>query len=60
MEYRQSLDRKYAIVRCREHVQLADMLLAGERAGASEFMLRHLASVSLEKTMLRAPPADQA
>ena len=60
MECRQPLDRRYAIVRCREHVQLADMLLAGERASASEFMRQHLASVSLEKTMLRAPPADQA
>lgn len=53
MEYRQSLDRKYAVVRCREHVQLADMLLAGERRKASDFLRQHLSSVSLEKTMVK-------
>lgn len=51
IEYRQSLDRKYAIIRAREHVKLADLLLAGDRAAASDFMRLHLRSVSLEKTV---------
>ena len=49
MEYRQSLDRKYAVV-----------LLAGERQQASEFLRRHLSSVGREKTVVRASPAGQA
>lgn len=51
IEYRQALDRKYALVRCREHVRLADLLLAGDREAASDFMRLHLRSVSLEKTV---------
>lgn len=50
LEYRQSLDRKRALVRCREHLALIDLLLAGKNAKASRFMFRHLATVSLEKT----------
>lgn len=57
MEYRQSLDRKHAVVRCKEHVQLVDMLLAGERQEASEFLRRHLSSVSREKTTMMTPVA---
>lgn len=57
MEYRQSLDRKHAVVRCKEHVQLVDMLLAGERQEASEFLRRHLSSVSREKTTVMTPVA---
>jgi DNA-binding GntR family transcriptional regulator len=51
MEYKQSLDRRYAIVRCREHIELIDLLLDERRADASEFMKRHLSSVSVEKVM---------
>lgn len=54
MEYKQSLDRKYAIVRSREHVALADLLLADRREEASAFMRRHLTSVSIEKMIERA------
>lgn len=50
IEYRQALDRKYAIIRCREHVRLADLLLAGEHETASDLMRLHLRSVSLDKT----------
>ena len=50
IEYRQSLDRKYAAIRCQEHVHLANMLLAGQRLEASHFLRQHLSSVSLEKT----------
>lgn len=51
IEYRQSLDRKYAIIRAREHIQLADLLLNDQREAASDFMRLHLRSVSLEKTV---------
>ncbi len=51
IEYKQSLDRKYAIVRAREHVELIDLLLGERREAASAFMRRHIASVSLEKTL---------
>ena len=50
LEYRQSLDRKRALVRCREHLTLIDLLLAGKNEKASRFMFRHLATVSVEKT----------
>ena len=49
MEYRQSLDRKRAAVRCREHVHLADLLLADERGEAARFMAWHLSTVGSEK-----------
>ncbi|WP_323107421.1 GntR family transcriptional regulator [Rhizobium sp. CC-YZS058] len=51
IEYRQSLNRKYAIVRCREHVRLVDLLLQGRMVEASEFMTNHLSSVSVMKTV---------
>ncbi|RAI44334.1 GntR family transcriptional regulator [Rhodoplanes roseus] len=51
IEYRQSLDRDRAVVRCREHVRLADLLLAGRRDEASAFMREHLASVGVEKIL---------
>jgi DNA-binding GntR family transcriptional regulator len=50
LEYRQSLDRKRALVRCQEHLTLIDLLLAGNTGKASQFMSRHLATVSVEKT----------
>ncbi|MEP9377464.1 GntR family transcriptional regulator [Aquabacter sp. CN5-332] len=54
MEYKQALDRKYAIVRSREHVVLVDLLLADRREEASAFMRKHLTSVSIEKMIERA------
>lgn len=57
MEYKQSLDRRYAMVRCREHIELMDLLLEERREDASEFMRRHLSSVSAEKIMNRTRPA---
>jgi DNA-binding GntR family transcriptional regulator len=50
IEYRRSLERKRAIVRCREHVALADLLLAGDTRAASACMHDHLATVGVEKT----------
>ncbi|NVO12416.1 MAG: GntR family transcriptional regulator [Rhodoplanes sp.] len=51
IEYKQSLDRKNAVVRCREHVVLVDLLLANNREEASALMRRHLDSVGREKVL---------
>ncbi|MDX3225203.1 GntR family transcriptional regulator [Streptomyces sp. ME19-01-6] len=50
IEYRRSLQRDRAMIRCVEHVQLADLLLAGKRAEASAYLREHLSSVGQEKT----------
>ena len=50
IEYRRSLARERAIVRCREHVALADLLLAGDTQAAAAAMRDHLATVGVEKT----------
>ncbi|MFJ9558428.1 GntR family transcriptional regulator [Streptomyces fuscichromogenes] len=55
IEYRRSLKRDRAITRCAEHVQLADLLLAGKRAEAAEFLREHLTTVGREKTAKDAP-----
>lgn len=53
LEYRRSLKRERAVIRCQEHVAIADLLLAGHRTEAAEFLRRHLATVGAEK--LSAP-----
>ncbi|WP_230598268.1 MULTISPECIES: GntR family transcriptional regulator [Nocardiaceae] len=50
IEYRQTLQREKGVVRCREHVQIANLLLDGDNARASTLLYRHLATVSVEKT----------
>jgi DNA-binding GntR family transcriptional regulator len=50
IEYRRSLQRERALVRCREHVALADLLLAGNTRAAAAAMREHLATVGDEKT----------
>ncbi|MEV5886880.1 FCD domain-containing protein [Streptomyces sp. NPDC052020] len=50
IEYRRSLQRDRAALRCAEHVRIADLLLAGKRAEASAYLREHLSSVSQEKT----------
>ncbi|MFF8572676.1 GntR family transcriptional regulator [Streptomyces sp. NPDC015408] len=50
IEYRRTLERDRAAVRCAEHVRIADLLLAGERDAASDFLRDHLSSVGREKT----------
>jgi DNA-binding GntR family transcriptional regulator len=50
IEYRQRLDPERAIIRCREHVVLADLLLEDQLDRASAFLHRHLATVTPEKT----------
>jgi DNA-binding GntR family transcriptional regulator len=50
IEYRRSLKRDRALVRCAEHVRIADILLAGKRAEAPEYLREHLTTVGKEKT----------
>ena len=50
IEYRKSIDRAAAARRCREHLELIDLLLAGRRQEASDFMLRHLSAAAREKS----------
>jgi DNA-binding GntR family transcriptional regulator len=50
IEYRRTLDRRSAAMRCREHVAILDRLLEGDRQGAAELMRHHLTSVSTQKT----------
>jgi DNA-binding GntR family transcriptional regulator len=50
IEYQRSLQRDRAVVRCTEHVHIADLLLAGKRAEASAYLREHLLSVGEEKT----------
>lgn len=49
IEYKRSLDRKYAIIRSREHVNLVDLLLEGKQQEAASYMTQHLSSVSVMK-----------
>ncbi|MGW4484969.1 GntR family transcriptional regulator [Amycolatopsis sp. NPDC004368] len=50
IEYRRTLPRDRAAVRCREHVEIADLLLAGHTTEAAEYLRRHLSTVGVEKT----------
>ena len=56
IEYRQELRPDRAAIRCREHLDIADLLLAGRNADASEAMRVHLSSVSGEKTEKTSSP----
>ncbi|HEY6493367.1 MAG TPA: GntR family transcriptional regulator [Trebonia sp.] len=61
IEYRQALVPEQAVVRCREHVALADLLLSGRLGLASAFLRDHLTTVAPEKTADRAqsgPPGQ--
>ena len=50
MEYKKALPRERALARCREHVQLIDLLLAGHNESAAAFLREHLRSATEEKT----------
>ncbi|MFD5215480.1 FCD domain-containing protein [Microbacterium sp. NPDC058345] len=50
IEYRQALVPERASIRCREHVALADLILAGRLPEASEFLRDHISTVLPEKT----------
>jgi DNA-binding GntR family transcriptional regulator len=56
VEYRRSLARDRAVVRCREHVAIADLLLTGDLAAAAESMRVHLDTVGREK--VQTPPDE--
>lgn len=45
IEYRQVIDRGLARLRCAEHVQILELLLADKREEAAALMLRHLAAL---------------
>ncbi|MCG8927606.1 GntR family transcriptional regulator [Lentzea sp. CC55] len=49
VEYRRSLPRESGVIRCREHVEIADLLLADRRTEAAERMRGHLSTVTAEK-----------
>lgn len=50
IEYRRSLLRDRAAVRCAEHVEIADLLLSGRREEAAARLREHLSTVGDEKT----------
>lgn len=50
MEYRKAVDRNQAERRCREHLNLIDMLLAGQQEAAADFMRLHLRNAVREKS----------
>lgn len=56
IEYRRSLARNRAIIRCREHVVIADLLLTDDPDAAAEYMRVHLSTVSKEKVSGGGPP----
>lgn len=56
VEYRSSLARDRAVVRCREHVVIADLLLSGELTAAADSMQVHLRTVGAEKVRQPADP----
>lgn len=58
-EFRQSIDRDYAVVRCREHLQIARLLLAAKRGDAADLMRRHLASVSSARMARQEPRSGE-
>ncbi|MFE3737805.1 GntR family transcriptional regulator [Streptomyces sp. NPDC059134] len=49
IEYRKSLARDRAAFRCREHIEIADLLLEDRREGAANQIRNHLTTVSAEK-----------
>jgi len=50
IEYRKIVDRARWLSRCREHVELVDILLEGDRARAATFLRRHLEAGAKDKT----------
>jgi len=64
IDYRQMLDREVTRERCREHVAILDLVLAGRNEAASDLMGRHLGKLRSLKTMARdqrgGDPAQEA
>jgi DNA-binding GntR family transcriptional regulator len=60
MEYRKSFNREAAARRCREHLDLIELLLAGQQEAAADFIRLHLRDAAREKSArsgANAPPA---
>ncbi len=57
IEYQQALPRARARERCLEHVHLAELVLAGDFAGASASLRRHLTDLGVEKVEPRPGPS---
>ena len=53
IDYRQTLERKSSKERCKEHIALLDLILAGKNVEASLYMARHLEDLSRLKTIAR-------
>jgi len=45
IEYRQTVDREQARLRCAEHVRMLELILADQREAAADLMHRHLAAL---------------
>jgi len=50
MEYGKAVNRTAAAQRCKEHLTLIDLLLAGQREAAADFMRLHLRDAAREKS----------
>jgi len=50
MEYRKTLDSPHWLQRCQDHARIAELLLDGNRLGASDLMRRHLEEGAREKS----------
>lgn len=50
MEYKKAVDRVAAARRCREHKTLIELLLAGQREAATDFIRLHLRDAAREKS----------
>jgi DNA-binding GntR family transcriptional regulator len=50
MEYRKAVDRAQSERRCREHLALIDLLLAGDREAAADYLRLHLRNALRDKT----------
>jgi DNA-binding GntR family transcriptional regulator len=50
MEYRKSVDREAAARRCREHLQLIELLLTSQLEAAADFIRLHLRDAAREKS----------
>lgn len=61
IEYRAMFDTEQFIQQAREHVRLLDLLEAGGRLGAADFLRRHLETVrAVKATVLRSAPGKTA
>jgi DNA-binding GntR family transcriptional regulator len=58
MEYRTTVDRDAAARRCSEHKTLIELLLAGQRQAAADFIRLHLRDAAREKAIGRPPTLD--